>query len=53
MPLSRLFTILGAVICAAALTVWALMGTEAANPRWIAVGLGGALLVRFIASPRK
>ncbi|WP_458790627.1 hypothetical protein [Yoonia sp. MH D7] len=53
MPLPRLLTLLAAVICAAALTVWALMGTEAANPRWIAVGLGVALLVRFIVAPRK
>ncbi|MDG1375585.1 MAG: hypothetical protein P8P56_00865 [Yoonia sp.] len=53
MPFSRLAAILAAVICAAALTVWALMGTQVATPRWIAVGLGIALLVRFIASPRK
>uniref|UniRef100_UPI0040482092 hypothetical protein n=1 Tax=Yoonia sp. TaxID=2212373 RepID=UPI0040482092 len=53
MPLSRLFTILAAVIGAAALTVWALLGNETANPRWIAVGLGVALLVRFTAKPRK
>lgn len=53
MPFSRLAAILAAVICAAALTVWALMGTEVATPRWIAVGLGIALLVRFIAGPRK
>lgn len=53
MPMSRLAAILAAVICAAALTVWALMGSEVANPRWVAVGLGIALLVRFTASPRK
>lgn len=47
MPLSRLMYILAAVIGAAALTVWAMMGTELANPRWIAVGMGVALLVRF------
>lgn len=52
MPLSRLIAILAAVICAAALTVWALMGPEVANPRWIAVGLGIALLVRFASKPR-
>lgn len=49
MPFSRLATILAAVIGAAALTVWALMGTELATPRWIAVGLGIAFLVRMSA----
>lgn len=53
MPFSRLAAILAAVICAAALTVWALMAAEVVNPRWIAVGLGVALLVRFAASPRQ
>tara|TARA_R110002051_G_scaffold25371_9_gene61996 strand:+ start:347 stop:508 length:162 start_codon:yes stop_codon:yes gene_type:complete len=53
MPIARLFTILAAVIGAAALTIWALMGNETANPRWIGVGLGIALLVRFTARPRK
>lgn len=49
MPLSRLMYILAAVISAAALTVWAMMGTDLANPRWIAVGLGVAFLVRIVA----
>lgn len=49
MPLSRLMYILAAVIGAAALTVWAMMGTDLANPRWIAVGLGVAFLVRMVA----
>lgn len=50
MPISRLLYILAAVIGAAALTVWAMLGTDLANPRWIAVGLGVAFLVRMASS---